>query len=496
LTLLNRIEETGNRLPDPATLFDIGTGIIMILSWLATTMSWQVHSELTGTLITQNLLSSDGIWWLLSNMVNNFIKFPPLAIVLVGMLGIGLAERSGFLPALLRRSILLVPQSLLTPATIFLGIMSSMALDAGYVVLPPIAAALYIAAGRSPLTGIAAVFAGISAGFSANLLITALDPLLSGLTQTAAQILVADYQVAVTANWWFMLASTILLTLVGWAVTAWFVEPRVGSDHDLVSDNEQVLNLEDSIEKKGLVHALLATGIALIITALLITVPGAPLYGAGSHFSRWIEATVPLLFILFFVPGIVFGLSTGKIKNDKDVVKMLGDTIAHLAPYIVMAFFAAQFIECFKYTGLGKILAITGGQWLVAMQFDASMLLTGFILMAMSANLLIGSASAKYAFLAPVFVPMLMQVGFSPELTQVAYRIGDSLTNVITPMNPYMIIVLVELQRYRKNAGFGTLIALMLPYTVVFSIIWIAMLLIWMSTGFPLGPGGGLFISL
>ncbi|RKZ49222.1 MAG: AbgT family transporter [Gammaproteobacteria bacterium] len=496
MTLLNRIEETGNRLPDPATLFDIGTGIIMILSWLATTMSWQVHSELTGTLITQNLLSSDGIWWLLSNMVNNFIKFPPLAIVLVGMLGIGLAERSGFLPALLRRSILLVPQSLLTPATIFLGIMSSMALDAGYVVLPPIAAALYIAAGRSPLTGIAAVFAGISAGFSANLLITALDPLLSGLTQTAAQILVADYQVAVTANWWFMLASTILLTLVGWAVTAWFVEPRVGSDHDLVSDNEQVLNLEDSIEKKGLVHALLATGIALIITALLITVPGAPLYGAGSHFSRWIEATVPLLFILFFVPGIVFGLSTGKIKNDKDVVKMLGDTIAHLAPYIVMAFFAAQFIECFKYTGLGKILAITGGQWLVAMQFDASMLLTGFILMAMSANLLIGSASAKYAFLAPVFVPMLMQVGFSPELTQVAYRIGDSLTNVITPMNPYMIIVLVELQRYRKNAGFGTLIALMLPYTVVFSIIWIAMLLIWMSTGFPLGPGGGLFISL
>ena len=496
MTLLNRIEETGNRLPDPATLFVIGTGIVIILSWLATTMSWEVHSDLTGTLITQNLLSSEGIWWLLSNMVGNFIKFPPLAIVLVGMLGIGLAERSGFLPALLRRSILLVPQSLLTPATIFLGIMSSMALDAGYVVLPPIAAALYIAAGRSPLTGIAAVFAGISAGFSANLLITALDPLLSGLTQTAAQILVADYQVAVTANWWFMLASTILLTLVGWAVTAWFVEPRVGIDHDLVTDKEQLIDADDSNEKKGLMHAILATGIALIITGLLITVPGAPLYGAGSHFSRWIEATVPLLFILFFVPGIVFGLSTGKIKNDKDVVKMLGDTIAHLGPYIVMAFFAAQFIECFKYTGLGKMLAITGGQWLVAMQFDASMLLTGFILMAMSANLLIGSASAKYAFLAPVFVPMLMQVGFSPELTQIAYRIGDSVTNVITPMNPYMIIVLVELQRYRKNAGFGTLIALMLPYTVVFSIIWIAMLLIWMSTGLPLGPGGGLFISL
>lgn len=250
MTFLNRIEETGNRLPDPATLFVIGTGIIMVLSWVATSMSWEVHSDLTGTLISQNLLSSEGIWWLLSNMVNNFITFPPLAIVLVGMLGIGLAERSGFLPALLRRSILLVPQSLLTPATIFLGIMSSMALDAGYVVLPPIAAALYIAAGRSPLVGIAAVFAGISAGFSANLLITALDPLLSGLTQTAAQILVENYQVAVTANWWFMLASTILLTLVGWAVTAWFVEPRVGLDHELVTDKDQLINLEDSNEKK------------------------------------------------------------------------------------------------------------------------------------------------------------------------------------------------------------------------------------------------------
>ena len=496
MTFLNRIEETGNRLPDPATLFVIGTGIIMVLSWVATSMSWEVHSDLTGTLISQNLLSSEGIWWLLSNMVNNFITFPPLAIVLVGMLGIGLAERSGFLPALLRRSILLVPQSLLTPATIFLGIMSSMALDAGYVVLPPIAAALYIAAGRSPLVGIAAVFAGISAGFSANLLITALDPLLSGLTQTAAQILVENYQVAVTANWWFMLASTILLTLVGWAVTAWFVESRVGLDHDLVTDKDQLINLDDSNEKKGLLRAILATSIALIITALFITIPGAPLYGAGSHFSRWIEATVPLLFILFFVPGIVFGLSTGKIRNDKQVVKLLGDTIAHLGPYIVMAFFAAQFIECFKYTGLGKMLAISGGQWLVAMQFDASMLLTGFILMAMSANLLIGSASAKYAFMAPVFVPMLMQVGFSPELTQIAYRIGDSVTNVITPMNPYMIIVLVELQRYRKNAGFGTLIALMLPYTVVFAVVWIAMLLIWMNIGLPLGPSGELFISL
>ncbi len=499
MKILDRIETAGNKLPDPATLFAIGTGIVMLLSWLTTTVDWQVDSELTGTLTSQSLLSSDGIWWLLSHMVDNFIQFPPLAIVLVGMLGIGLAEKSGFLPALLRHSILLVPAAFLTPATIFLGIMSSMALDAGYVVLPPIAAALYIAAGRSPLAGIAAVFAGISAGFSANLLITALDPLLSGLTQTAAQILLSDYQVAVTANWWFMLVSTIVLTLIGWAVTAWFVEPRLNSDLDHIPDDNQnqqaATQLTATVEMKGLSHALLALCVAVILTAMLIFIPGAPLYGGGTHFSRWIEATVPLLFVLFFVPGLVFGLSTSIFKNDKQVIKILDDTIARLGPYIVMAFFAAQFIESFKYTGLGKMLAITGGQWLVAMQFDPSMLLTGFIIMAMLANLLIGSSSAKYAFLAPVFVPMLMQIGFSPELTQVAYRIGDSVTNVITPMNPYMIIILIELQRYRKDAGFGTLIALMLPYTVIFSIIWILMLVIWMNIGLPLGPGGNLFIN-
>lgn len=500
MKLLDHIEKIGNRLPEPTTLFVIGTCIVIILSWLATTMHWTVDSNLTGVLSAQNLFSAEGVWWMLSNMVENFIKFPPLAIVIVGMLGIGLAEKSGFLPALLRHAILLFPQSLLTPATIFLGIMSSMTLDAGYVVLPPIAAALYLAANRSPLTGIAVSFAGISAGFSANLLITALDPLLSGLTQTAAQILIPDYQVAVTANWWFMIVSTILLTLIGWATTAWFVEPRIDATQSLNTETKQIKpinkQLDSANEKKGLINAFISLGLALILSCLLIIIPGAPLHGEGTHFSRWIEVTVPLLFILFFIPGIVFGLYTGSIKSDKHIVKMLSETISHLGPYIVMAFFAAQFIECFKYTGLGKMLAISGGQWLVAIQFNALMLLAGFILIAMFANLLIGSASAKYAFLAPVFVPMLMQVGFSPELTQIAYRIGDSVTNVITPMNPYMIIVLAELQRHRKNAGFGTLIALMLPYTLIFGLIWIAMLLLWVNLELPLGPGGELFISL
>jgi len=495
MTFLQRIEYLGNRLPDPATLFLLGTIIIVVLSQIAVNLNWQVDSFISGSLLAKSLLSSDGIWWFLSHMVENFIKFPPLAIVIVGMLGIGLAERSGLLPALIRYVILRTPASLLTPMTVFLGIMSSLGLDAGYVVLPPIAAALYIAAGRSPLTGIAAVFAGISAGFSANLFITALDPLLAGLTQTAAAIVSPGYQVAVTANWWFMIVSTIVLTLTAWAVTAWFVEPRLNQQAVEIETTTPAL-IENAKESLALRTALITLTVALSATILIIKVPGAPLYGTGNYFPRWIEVTVPLLFLLFFIPGIAYGLKVGTIKNDKDIARMLGETIANLGPYIVLAFFAAQFIESFKYSGLGEMLAITGGQTLAAMDLSSPLLLSGFILISIFANLLIGSASAKYAFLAPVFVPMLMLVGFSPELTQAAYRVGDSVSNVITPLNPYMIIILIQVQKYMKGSGLGTLVAMMLPYTIVFSIVWGSLLVLWMLLDIPLGPGSSLHFNL
>lgn len=495
MKLLQRIERLGNKLPDPATLFFIGLIFVIILSQLAAWLEWEVDSPVSGSLAAKGLLSSDGIWWLLSHMVENFIKFPPLAIVIVGMLGIGLAERSGLLPVVIRFIILRTPAKLLTPMTVFLGIMSSLGLDAGYVVLPPVAAALYITAGRSPLTGIAAVFAGISAGFSANLFITALDPLLAGITQTAAEILAPGYQVAVTANWWFMIASTFILTLTGWAITAWFVEPRLNQQEVLI-DNTTKIFIENKNEKSALRNACIALLAALSITILIIKIPGAPLYGTGNNFQRWIEVTVPLLFLLFFIPGAVFGITSGSIKNDRDIARIMGETIASLGPYIVLAFFAAQFIESFKYSGLGEMLAITGGQALAAMELASPLLLSGFILISIFANLLIGSASAKYAFLAPVFVPMLMLVGFSPELTQAAYRVGDSVSNVITPLNPYMIIILVQVQKYMKGSGLGTLVAMMLPYTIVFSFVWGLLLVLWMLLGLPLGPRGNIHFNL
>ncbi len=536
--MLDRIERLGNALPDPATLFLLGALAVMGLSQLAVSLDWSVEKNvarevqvpvldaagnpvmdpLSGRALTVakldpatgdvarervavpvravSLLSSDGLYWAVSSLVNNFKNFPPLAIVLVGMLGIGLAERTGFIGALLKATLVGMPQALLTPTVFLVGVLSSVGLDAGYVVLPPVAMALYQQAGRSPLVGLAAVFAGISAGFSANLSITALDPLLAGLSESGARILDPDYAVAATANWWFMIASTFLLVAVGWAVTAFWVEPRyhaksVEEGGALGGETEAEPALSD-LERRGLRRAGLIALAALAVMLAATWIPGAPLHGMAGRFPRWVSAIVPLVFLGFFLPGLVYGAVTGAIRSDKDVARILGETMAGMGPYIVLAFFAAQFIEYFRHSGLGEMLAITGGQALTRAQLPPTLLMAAFIGVVMMGNLFIGSMSAKYAFFAPVFVPMFMQVGISAELTQAAYRVGDSVSNVITPLNPYVVIILVFMRQYVPRAGIGTLVALMLPYTIVFGLTWTALLVLWMLSGVPLGPGGPL----
>lgn len=499
MKLLDRIERFGNRLPEPATLFLLATIAVMLCSALASWLGWTLTAPIDDkTLQARNLMSSDGLWWLTSHLVENFIQFPPLAIVVVGMLGIGLAERSGLLPALFSLVARITPASLLTPVMVFLGIQSSIALDAGYVVLPPLAAALYYAAGRPPLAGIAAVFAGVSAGFSANLLITGLDPMLAGFTESGASLVDPDYRVAVTANWWFMMVSAVVLTLIGWAVTAWYVEPRLRRQPPAATIEPEAepgttaQSTDTHTESSGLRWAGTAFLILLGLILIAALLPGAPLHGIGNYFPRWVEASVPLLFLIFFIPGLIFGLRTGRIRCDRDAARMLYDTVAGLAPYIVLAFFAAQFIESFKYSGLGEMLAVAGGRLLTDLMIPTPTLMTGFIILVVLVNLLIGSASAKYAFFAPIFVPMFMQVGISPELTQVGYRIGDSVSNIITPLNPYLIIIIVQVQRYARGSGFGSVFALMLPYSIVFLLVWVLLLLVWLALGIPLGPGAPL----
>ncbi len=489
--LLDRLERMGNALPHPVTLFVCALLLVMVASQLAAWAGWSAQRPLPaadGSLMVtaRGLFESEGLWWLFSSLVGNFTAFPPLGIVLVAMFGIGLAERSGLLAALLERALHVTPAHLLTPMIILLGILSSLAMDAGYVVLPPLAAILFHAAGRPPLAGLAAAFAGVAAGFSANFFITGLDPLLAGFTQAGAQIVVPDYQVAVTANWWLMIVSTVVLTLAGWWASVRFVEPR-----------QQVMASTAvpaaTVSGRGLRSAALALLLTLLFLLALVLIPGAPLHGDGAHFARWVEAMVPMLLLCFLVPGLAYGVAAGTIRSDRDAVRMLGDTIAALAPYIVLAFVAAQFIAAFNYSQLGLLLAITGGAWLASLQLPAPVLILLFIALVMFADLFMASASAKYAFFAPVFVPMLMMAGISPELTQAAYRIGDSITNIVTPLNPYWVIILAFMQRWRADAGMGTLIALMAPYALVFALVWPVLLLSWIWMGIPLGPGGSLY---
>ena len=493
---LDRLEAAGNRLPDPASLFVLGMAITMVLSTIAARAGWSVTKTVSRegrtvseTVTAVDLLDGDGLWWLFSNLVRNFIEFPPLGLVLVALLGIGVAERSGLLPALLTRLLELTPRRLLDPMTLLVGILSSAALDAGYVVLPPLAAVMYRAAGRSPLTGIAVVTAGVTAGFSANLFLTGLDPLLAGLSTAGARVLDADYQVAITANWWFMIASTGVLVVTGWAVSRFLVAPRLDAHPP---QTEVVAGEHAAHSGRPLLWAGAALAGLLVVVGLMVALPGAALHGQGERFPRWMEALVPLVLLVFLVPGIAYGIAAGTIRRDRDLIDMMAETIKGMGPYIVLVFFAAQFLGLFSHSGLGEMLAIAGGKWLAALGIAPALLAVAFVVVVMGLNLIMGSASAKYALLAPVFVPMFMQAGISPELTQAAYRVGDSVTNGITPFNPYLVIILTFVQRYSPGAGLGTLLAMMLPFSAAFALVWSVLLGLWVAMGWELGPAGGL----
>lgn len=534
--ILDRIERIGNALPDPMTLFVLLTVLVFGLSWIVAATGHTSELRLEGTeaplasASAVNLASQEGFRWLIDNLITIFTGFAPLGLVLVAAIGISIADRSGLIAAGLKLILLVVPRALLTPATFFAGVMSSMAVDAGYIVLPPLAAAVYKAVGRSPLVGLAAVFAGVAAGFNANLFVTGLDPLLSGLTQAGAQILDPAHVVNPACNWYFMIVSTFLVTGVGWGVTHWIVEPRLlskspadggppragdggggddgaddgGAAADAAEDDVDALRLSP-VEWRALGWAALAglvTGAVLVVSyyapwGFLHDPEGSIGTGPGQAlFPTVIRNIVPLLLILFIVPGLVYGVAAGSIRSDRDVVRMMSEYMGALGNYIVLAFFAAVFVAAFGHSELGRMLAIEGGLILREADLSPTLLMVGFIFLIAFLNLFVGSMSAKWAMLAPVFVPMLMATGVSPELTQVAYRIGDSVTNSITPLNSYLIIVLAYMQQFAKRAGMGSLIALMLPYSVALLIAWTIMLAVWIGLGLPLGIEGPLTYDL
>jgi aminobenzoyl-glutamate transport protein len=504
LRFLDAVERVGNKLPDPVTLFALLALAAVLVSWLVSVAGVSaVHPGTGETVHPVNLLTAEQIRRMLTQAVANFTAFPPLGLVIVVIIGIGVTERSGLIGAALRRLVSAVPESLLTATVVFAGIMSSMAVDAGYVVLTPLGAMIFASVGRHPLAGLAAAFAGVSGGFSANLLITSLDPLLSGISTEAAHLVDPDYEVLPTANYYFMLASVFLLTALGTFVTHRFVEPRMGTwdpAHGADVQDVHAGELEPS-ERRGLRAAgLTAVAIALVLAALVLpsngllrnpeaVAAGAPYY---LQIQPFLASIVPILMTAFLVLGMVYGVAAGTIRSDKDVAKMSAEGVSVLGSYIVLAFFAAQFIAYFNWSNVGLILAINGADALRSVGLTGVPLLLGFVLVAAFINLFIGSASAKWAVMAPVFVPMLMLVGYSPELVQAAYRVGDSTTNVVTPLMQYFPVIIAFAQKYDRRSGIGTLISAMLPYSVVFLVGWSALFTLWISVGLPLGPGAPL----
>ncbi|MCU0689194.1 MAG: AbgT family transporter [Phycisphaerales bacterium] len=618
--VLDFIEKLGNKLPEPALIFAGLAVVVVIASFIGAKAGWTVQpvrvvgvyemttnaqgqavkkldangkpipvlgadgrqertTENVGAPLTpRNLLTIEGVYWMLSSMVRNFTGLPALGLVFVAMLGIGLAEKFGLFGALMRWLAILTPRKLLTPVIVFIGANSSVASDAGYIILPPLAAALYLAMGRSPIAGLAAAFAGVAGGFGGGLFPTAADGFLAGVATQAAHIIDPSYPaVQAVHNQFFKMGSAVVVMLAGWFVTDVIIEPRLLKRQSDSQDTSAITSMAlNATEKKGLAAAGVVLAIVLGTFAAMIFTPGAPLYGTGmptlangqipSSVSakfhegvtlptvgapstspaltsptatptipperallvvppetkngvttpgwmveqvagskpavlerpsdRWSQVIVPVIFLSFLLPGMAYGLVTGALRKQADFIDALYHGIKSIVPILAISFFLGQFVNYFTYTGLDRMLAFAGGKMLIAADLPIPLLVVLFVLLVIAGDFAMSGMLSKFGVMAPIFIPMFMMVGISPELTTAAYRIGDSVVNIITPLNSYLLIILVVLQKYQKNAGLGSLISLMLPYSIVFGIIWTGFLLLWMATGQPLGPDAPLWAGL
>lgn len=492
--LLGWIERGGNALPHPASLFGLLAISVLILSLAGSLFNWHALHPGTGEIVsTVNLLSKEGLHRILLDMVNNYTGFAPLGIVMVALLGIGIAESSGLISASIRLLVSKSPAGIITFVVVLSGIVSNIASDLGYVLIIPLGAIIFHSVGRHPIAGMAAAFAGVSGGFSANLLIGTIDPLLAGISTEAARILDTDYYVLPTANYYFMLVSTVVLSLAGTWVTHRFVEPKLGKYvGDVPREEMQDLN---SSERKGLLWVTIVTVAIIALLAAGLLPENGLLRGPDNTIftSPVLKGFISVLFIVAAILGILYGAITGKFRNDADVVKGMVDNFKTLAAFLVLVFFAAQFVAFFKWSNIGLIIAIKGAEALRNMEIGVIPLVILFIILSGFINMFMGSASAKWAILGPVFIPMFMLLGYSPELSQVVYRIGDSVTNMISPMMSFFALIIVYYEKYDKRAGIGTLMSTMIPFTVVFFIAWTILLVGWILLDLPLGPGAGLY---
>ena len=509
---LRVVEWLGNALPHPVTLFALFAFSVVLLSGALGMIGLAVEDPrpegaagraADGMIRVVSLMNAAGLRLIVQNLVTNFTSFVPLGTVLVAMLGVGVAERSGLLTAVIRAMVLKAKARTVTVTIVLAGVLSNTASEMGYVVLVPLAAMVFYSLGRHPLAGLAAAFAGVSGGYSANLLLGTVDPLLAGITQEAAQLIHPGYLVDASANWFFMIASTFLVVIVGSWVSLKIVEPTLGqydaSQARFDADDEHRLDPLSSLERRALRNAGIAALLMAGLIALLVVPEGAvlrnPETGAVAN-SPFLRGIVAMIFIFFLVPGVVYGAVVGTMRSDRDVINAMAGAMSTLGLYMVLVFFAAQFVAFFSWTNLGAVTAVTGASFLTGIGLTGPLVFVFFILICGFVNLMLGSASAQWAVTAPIFVPMLMLLGYSPEVVQAAYRIGDSTTNIITPMMSYFGLIMAFAARYVPKAGIGTLISMMLPYSVALIVCWTAFFFLWVFVlGLPVGPASPTYYS-
>ncbi|MDD3643497.1 MAG: AbgT family transporter [Candidatus Krumholzibacteria bacterium] len=488
LRLLDVIERIGNRLPHPATLFALLAAATAVASALIRGAGVvAVHPGTGETIEAVSLLNRSGLQFMWARTTDNFVHFPPLGIVLVAMIGIGVAEGSGLISALLRHLVTAAPPRFITASVIAAGVLSHLASEAGYVVLIPLGAVIFAAVGRHPIAGLAAAFAGVSGGFGANFLIGSIDPILAGLTESAAQLIDPAMRINPAVNFYFMIASAFMIVAVGTWITERIVEPRLGAYGGTVEGFDTI----EPRERAGLAWAGASVLVFLgLVAALTIPAGGLlrnPETGELLH-SPFMDGLITAIMIFFLIPGVVYGVIVGTIRSDKDAVRHMTASMKGLAGYIVLVFFAGQFVYYFKQSNIGILLAIKGAELLRTIGLTGVWLLVSFVVLSAFINLFMGSASAKWAIMAPVFVPMFMLLGYHPAITQAAFRIGDSITNIVTPMMTYFALIVAFAQKYDERYGMGTITATMLPYSAAFGIFWTALLVVWMLLGLPVGP--------
>ena len=501
--VLNAIESIGNRLPDPVFLFLWFILALIALSLVGAGLGWSAVNPVSGEVMqAKSLLAPENLAKLFIGMPKTLAEFPPLGIVITIIYGASVAERAGLFTTAIRGALLNAPRYILTPIVAITGMMSHHASDAAYVVVIPLAAVMFAAAGRHPLAGLAAGFAAVSGGYAGNLIPGAQDALLLGITEPAARLIDPSYAVNIAGNWFFIAGVVFVFTPIIWFLTDRVIEPRLGAWTPV---GEQTPRTEEKVpltpgEKTGLGRAGLVVLGMVALWTLITFIPGSPFVDLDAQpeqkFNPLFRSLIAFFAITFFLAGAAFGTGSGSVKSHHDLVRMMREGIQQLAPYIVLVFFAAHFVAMFNWSGLGPILAVNAAEGLKSINLPAPILLISVVLVSCFFDLFIGSASAKWSALAPIVVPMFMLLGISPEMTTAAYRMGDSVTNIATPLMSYFPLILTFAQRWDPRFGLGSLMATMAPYAMSFLVAGLTMVALWVALDLPLGPGAGVHYTL